>query len=70
MAMDSEDKYQSEMEDQHGSGNENPWDEFNVNKSKIKQQKANECTRLKPLFNYTHDRAIRDKIDVEILTKK
>ena len=57
-----EDEYQSQTED-------NPWDESNVNKSKIKQPKANESSGLKPLFNYTHDGAIRDKIEVEILTK-
>ena len=57
-----EDEYQSQTED-------NPWNESNVNNSKIKQPKANESAGLKPLFNYTHDGAIRDEIEVEILTK-
>ena len=51
------------------NGNDNPWNESNVNKSKIKQPKVNESAALKPLFNHTSEGAVRDEIEVEILTK-
>ena len=63
VVTDSDDEYSQ------ATGNKNPWDESNVNKSKIKQPKVNESAALKPLFNHTSEGAVRDEIEVEILTK-
>ena len=38
----------SEDEYSQANGNNNPWEESNVNKSKIKQPKVNESAALKP----------------------
>ena len=69
VVTDSEDEYSQTNE------NDSPWEEANVNKSKIRQPKvsgrANESNdpELKPLFNFVQDGAMRDEIEVEILTK-
>ena len=65
VVSDSEEEYLQAT----GSRNGNPWDEENVNNSQIKNPKTNGIAELKPLFNFTHDGAIRDEIEVEILTK-
>jgi hypothetical protein len=68
VVTDSEDEYSQANENE----NENPWEEANVNKSKIRQPKEDGRTtepELKPLFNYVQDGAMRDEIEVEILTK-
>ena len=61
VVSDSEEEYSQAI------GDDNPWNESNVSNSTIKQPK--ESNELKPLFKYTHDGAIRDEIEVEILTK-
>ena len=58
---DSEDEFSQAI------GEDNPWNEANVSNSTIKQPKNNDD--LKPLFEYKHDGAIRDEIEIEILTK-
>ena len=58
---DSEDEFSQAI------GEDNPWNEANVSNSTIKQPKDN--GDLKPLFEYKHDGAIRDEIEIEILTK-
>ena len=64
---DSEDDYQSQAEDQNGSDidSDNPWNEDNLNKSRVKAPKE----KLKPLFESRRDGAIRDEIEIEINTK-
>ena len=61
VVSDSEDEYSQAI------GNDNPWNDSNVQNSAIRQPKAN--NELKPCFKYTHDGATRDEIEVEILTK-
>ena len=58
---DSEDEYSL------ATGGDNPWNSSNVSNSTIKQPKSSE--ELRPLFEYRHDGAMRDEIEVEILTK-
>ena len=58
---DSEDEYSL------ATGGDNPWNSSNVSNSTIKQPKSSE--ELRPLFEYKHDGAMRDEIEVEILTK-
>ena len=61
VVSDSEDEYSQAI------GNDNPWNDSNVQNSAIRQPKVN--NELKPCFKYTHDGATRDEIEVEILTK-
>ena len=61
VVSDSEEEYSQAI------GGDNPWNESNVSNSTIKQPRNNE--EFKPLFEYKHDGAMRDEIEVEILTK-
>jgi hypothetical protein len=61
VVSDSEEEYSQAI------GNDNPWNDSNVSNSTIKQPKSS--NELKALFKYTHEGAVRDEIEVEILTK-
>ena len=70
VVSDSEDDFQSQTEDGNvsdsGVRNDNPWNEVNLNKSKVKSPKK----KPEPLFeHYYSDGAIRDEIEIEINTK-
>ena len=51
--------------------NDNPWNEENLAKSQVKSPKkhASGANKIEPLFEYHHEGAWRDEIEVEIQTK-
>ena len=77
VVTDSEDEYQSQSHSQtEGGGNEsetdrrdeNPWQENNLNKSKVRSPKRDKDP-LKPRFDHFSNGALRDEIEIEVLTK-
>ena len=65
---DSEDDEPNQLEEKNGSDvdSDNPWNEDNLNKSKVKAPKE----KLKLLFKSRRDGAIRDEIEIKVNTKK
>ena len=67
---ESEEEYSQATGGDNTPSTNNPWNEENLNRSQVKSpKKANESGRVEPLFDFHHDGAWRDEIEVEIQTK-
>jgi hypothetical protein len=71
-ASESEDEYSQATGDSTiTNDNDNPWNEENLARSQVKSPKkhVSGANRIEPLFEYHHEGAWRDEIEVEIQTK-
>ena len=53
----------------NNSDDDNPWNSDNLARSQVKSPKTHGANKIEPLFEYHHEGAWRDEIEVEIQTK-
>ena len=67
---ESEEEYSQATGGDANLSSSNPWNNENLSKSQVRSpKKANQAGRVEPLFDFHHDGAWRDEIEVEIQTK-